>query len=178
MLLTKEIKIRITGNVGDYYRKNNIDVKFNEYNDLPIELVNPQSHLIVDAVCDVCGKEVKVQYRRYNQSVNRGGYYTCSSKCGKDKREKTFIDRYGVDSAFKTDIFKKKYRETNLLRWGAEHFRQSEKWQNENGLIERQKRKETVFNQFLSENPKVIGQDENHFMINCEIHGESKIPKI
>ena len=27
MLLTKEIKIRITGNVGDYYRKNNIDVK-------------------------------------------------------------------------------------------------------------------------------------------------------
>jgi hypothetical protein len=177
MLLTKEIKIRITGNVGDYYRKNNIDVKFNEYNDLPIELVNPQSHLIVDAVCDVCGKEVKVQYRRYNQSVNRGGYYTCSSKCGKDKREKTFIDRYGVDSAFKTDIFKKKYRETNLLRWGAEHFRQSEKWQNENGLIERQKRKETVFNQFLSENPKVIGQDENHFMINCEIHGESKIPK-
>ena len=66
MLLTKEIKIRITGNVGDYYKQNNIDVKFNEYNDLPIELVNPQSHLIVDAVCDVCGKEVKIQYRRSN----------------------------------------------------------------------------------------------------------------
>jgi hypothetical protein len=101
MLLTKEIKIRITGNVGDYYRKNNIDVKFNEYNDLPIELVNPQSHLIVDAVCDVCGKEVKIQYRRYNQSVNKGGYYTCSGKCGKNKREGTFLEKYGSKSIFR-----------------------------------------------------------------------------
>jgi len=177
MLLTNEIKIRITGNVGDYYRKNNIDVKFNEYNDLPIELVNPQSHLIVDAVCDVCGKEVKIQYRRYNQSVNKGGYYTCSAKCGKNKMEETFLKKYGSKSIFKTDDFKEKSKQSNLLKWGSEHFRQSEKWKNERGLVEQQKRKDTVFNQFLVENPKVIGQDENHFIIKCGVHGESKIPK-
>ena len=28
MILTKEIEIRIAGNVGQYYKKNNIDVKF------------------------------------------------------------------------------------------------------------------------------------------------------
>ena len=135
MLLTKEIKIRITGNVGDYYRKNNIDVKFNEYNDLPIELVNPQSHLIVDAVCDVCCKEVKIQYRRYNQSVNKGGYYTCSAKCGKNKSEETFLEKYGSKSIFKTDDFKEKSKQSNLLKWGSEHFRQSEKWKNERGVV-------------------------------------------
>ena len=70
MLITKELEFRIAGNVYDYYKKNNIDVEFNKINKLPIHLVNPESHLIVDAVCDVCDKEVKVQYRRYNKSVS------------------------------------------------------------------------------------------------------------
>ena len=98
MLITKNLKIRIAGNVCDYYRKNNIDVTFNKDNDLPIELINPQSHLIVDAICDVCGKEVKIQYRRYNQSISRGGYYTCSSICGKEKRNNTNLKKYGERS--------------------------------------------------------------------------------
>ena len=72
MILTKEIEIRIAGNVGQYYKKNNIDVKFNQINKLPIEVVNPESHLIIDAKCDICDKEVKIQYRRYNQSISRG----------------------------------------------------------------------------------------------------------
>ena len=86
MLITKELELKISGNVYHFYKKNNIHVEKNKINKLPIELVNPQSHLIVDAKCDVCDKEVKIQYRRYNQSLNRGGYYTCSSKCAKEKR--------------------------------------------------------------------------------------------
>ena len=67
MLITKELNVRISGNVRDYYIKNNIEVNFNQVNTLPINLVNPQSHLLVDAKCDICNKEVKIQYRRYNQ---------------------------------------------------------------------------------------------------------------
>lgn len=177
MLLTKNLKIRITGNVCDYYRKNKIDVKFNEFNVLPIEMVNPQSHLIVDAICDVCGKEVKIQYRRYNQSINKGGYYTCSTQCGKTKRENTFIKKYGETSPFKTDEFKEKSKKTNLLKWGTEHFRQSDKWRYENGGDEVLKRRETVFEQFKKENPQVIGQDEENFTIICDVHGKTQIPK-
>ena len=112
MLITKELEIRIAGNVGQYYKQNNIDIKFNQINKLPIEVVNPESHLIVDAKCDICGKEVKIQYRRYNQSISRGGYYTCSSKCSSKKRKLTFVDKYGVENPFKTDNFKEKTKQS------------------------------------------------------------------
>jgi hypothetical protein len=177
MILTKHVKIRITGNVCDYYKKNNIDVKFNEYNILPVNLLNPQSHIIIDAKCDVCDKEVKIQYRRYNQSINKGGYYTCSSACSKNKREKTFIDKYGDKSLFKTDIFKEKSKKTNLIKWGNEHFRSSEKWKKLSGGKEIEKRKDTIFKQFMIENPEVVDQNDDHFIIKCDVHGKTEIPK-
>jgi len=177
MLLTKTLKIRITGNVAEYYKKNNIDFKYNDYNVLPIEYVNPHSHLIVDAKCDICGKEVKIQLRRYNQSISRGGYYTCSSKCGKGKRENTNIDKYGDKCLFTTQEFKEKTKQTNLSKWGADHFRSSEKWKKQKSKEEVLKRKITLFNKFLIDNPKVISQDENNFIIKCDIHGQTELPK-
>ena len=177
MILTKELNIRITGNVAFYYIKNNIPVELNKINKLKIELINPQSHLYIDAKCDVCGKEVKIQYRRYNQSIGRGGYYTCSSKCSKEKKILKNIEIYGVNWFFESKTFKQKSINANLVKWGEKHFRKSEKWKETNLEFEKQKRKETIFNQFLKKNPKVIDQDENNFIIKCELHGNVKIPK-
>lgn len=177
MLITKEIEIKIFGNVFNYYKNNNISVIYNSVNKLPIHLVNPQSHLIVDAQCDICGKEVKIQFRRYNKSVNNGGYYTCSSKCGKEKRIKTTIERFGHENHFKSENFKEKTKKTSLIKWGTEHFRQSEKWKFENGEKEIKKRKDTIFQHFLKNNPLVVGQDDENFIINCEIHGHIKTNK-
>lgn len=177
MLITKELDIRITGNVCEYYRKNNIDVEFNKVNKLSIHLVNPESHLIVDAKCDVCGKEVKIQYRRYNKSVRNGGYYTCSSKCSKAKKDKTFIEKYGDTTPFKNENVKDKIKQTYLKKYGVEHFRQSKEWLNKNSTNEVLKRKNTIFENFKKENPMVISQDDESFIIKCEIHGETKIPK-
>jgi hypothetical protein len=177
MLLTKNVRIKIIGNVCDYYRNNNIEVEFNQYNLLPIEKLNPQSHLIVDAVCDVCGKEVKIQYRRYNKSINNGGYYVCSSKCGKEKKEKTCIEKYGENTPFKTESFKNKSKQTNLLKWGSEHFRSSQLWKQSNSNNEIQKRKDTEFKKFMDKNPTVVGQDEDNFFILCDTHGETIVPK-
>ena len=149
MLITKELNIRIAGNVGHYYKINKIDVVFNDINKLPIELVNPQSHLLVDAKCDVCGNEVKIQYRRYNQSISRGGYYTCSSKCSSEKRKMVFTT----------------------------HFRQSDDWKIKNMGDEKEKRKNTIFDDFLISNPTVVGQNDDNFIVRCGIHGDNEIPK-
>jgi hypothetical protein len=177
MLKTKIVKVRIMGNVCDFYRKHNIDVKYNEVNELPIEKLNPESHIKVDAICDVCGKEVNIQFRRYNQSIKKGGYYCCSSKCSKEKREKTFTEKYGNPNPFKTENLKFKSKKTNLLNWGSEHFRQSEKWKKEFGDIEKNKRKNTTFTIFMNDNPEVVGQDDEHFYVKCEIHGTTKVKK-
>ena len=177
MILTKEIEIRIAGNVGQYYKKNNIDVKFNQINKLPIEVVNPESHLIIDAKCDICDKEVKIQYRRYNQSISRGGYYTCSSKCSSQKRKNTFIEKYGCEHFVKTDNFKEKSKMSMLKTWASPHFRQSKEWKIKNGEIEKGKRKNTIFNNFLKKNINVISQDNDNFIVRCDIHGDIEIPK-
>ena len=177
MLITKELEFKIAGNVYDFYKKNNIPVEFNKINKLPIELVNPKSHLLVDAKCDICNKEVKIQYRRYNKSIEKGGYYTCSSKCSQEKRSKTFIEKYGETSPFKTKNFKEKSKQTNLKKWGTEHFRQSDRWKQEKLLNEKKIRKDTIFQNFLQENLKVVDQDDDNFIISCEIHGQTKISK-
>jgi hypothetical protein len=177
MLITKELEIRIAGNVGHYYKNNNIEVIFNKVNKIPIELVNPESHLLVDAKCDVCGKEVKIQYRRYNKSISNGGYYSCSSKCGKDKVKKTLKEKYGNEISFKTNNFKEKTKNTFRLKYGETHFRKSETWKNKHIKKEIEKRKETFFQNFLNKNQDVVGQTEDDFIVKCNIHGECRIPK-
>jgi hypothetical protein len=67
MLITKEVEFRVAGNVSHYYKENNINVIVGAINKLPIELINPKSHLVVDAKCDVCGKISTVtESRDYN----------------------------------------------------------------------------------------------------------------
>jgi hypothetical protein len=177
MILTKELEIRITGNVYHYYRDNNIDVIRNRVNKLPIEMINPNSHLLIDAKCDVCGKEVKVQLRRYNQSFNRGGYYTCSSKCSSDKREQTCLSRWGTTNFVESDEFKSKAKKTMIEKWGEPHFRKSDKWKKDNKQSEMDKRTEKIFNHFKESNPMVVDQNEDNFIINCPIHSHVEIPK-
>jgi hypothetical protein len=177
MLKTEKLKIMIRGNVGQYYKENGIDVEYNKENILPIEKVNPDSHLIVDAVCDVCGKEVKIQLRRYNKSLKNGGYYTCSSSCSNKKRDETNEKKYGVSNYFMSEDFNIKSKKTAIKKWGAEHLRKSDIWKNtmKDGEVER--RKNTIFNQFLKNNSDIVSQDEIHFIGVCEKHGEYSIPK-
>jgi hypothetical protein len=177
MLLTKQLEIYIAGNVANYYNNNNIAIKLNSKNILPIELVNPKSHIEVDAICDVCGKEVKVQYRRYNQSMGKGGYYACSSSCSLQKRKKSTLEKYGVENFVQTDEFKEKSKLKMINKWGETHFRKSEKWKIIKKDNEVKKRKEKVFRTFLKDNPIVISQDSENFIIKCEIHGDVNVNK-
>jgi hypothetical protein len=177
MLLTNELEIYIAGNVAHFYTKNNIDIKLNSKNRLPIELVNPNSHILVDAKCDVCGKQVKIQLRRYNQSFNKGGYYSCSSLCSTQKRRDLFQEKYGVDNFVETDEFKQKSKNKMIEKWGDDHFRKSEKWKILNSEKESIKRKVTTFKNFIDKNPNILGQEDESFIMNCDIHGEYKINK-
>jgi hypothetical protein len=177
MLLTKEVTTKISGNVTYYYINNNIDVEFNQLIKLDINKLNPNSHIIVDAVCDVCGKEVKVQYRRYNQSIKKGGYYTCSSACSKEKKENYFLEKYGEKTPFKSEVIKEKIKKTFQEKYGEEHFRKSDIWRSENVTKEVEKRKKTIFDIFLRENNVVVGQTESEFLVKCDIHGINPITK-
>lgn len=177
MIKTTTVKLRIMGNVVDYYIQNNIKFEPNKINELPIEKVNPNSHIKIDVVCDVCGKEKKVEIRRYYKSFNNGGYYSCSPSCAKKKTEKTFLDKYGEKNIFKTDIFKEKSKNTFEKKWGASHYRLSSKWKEEYLNTEKEKRKRTITKKFIDENEEVVDIKDDEFLISCDIHGNNLIPK-
>ena len=64
-----------------------------------------------------------------------------------------------------------------LKTWASPHFRQSKEWKIKNGEIEKGKRKNTIFNNFLKKNINVISQDNDNFIVRCDIHGDIEIPK-
>lgn len=73
--------------------------------------------------CKVCGKEFTFKDRTYF-------HITCSRKCanilGKQNRELTSLDRYGVKNAGYTEESQKKIKEHNLEKYGVEWSFQSE----------------------------------------------------
>ena len=96
---------------------------------------------------------------------------------GSQKRKDTCIEKYGCENFVKTDNFKEKSKISMLKKWGTSHFRQSKEWKIKNENIEKEKRKNTVFNDFLGKNSNVIGQDSDNFIVRCDIHGDIEIPK-
>jgi hypothetical protein len=44
------------------------------------------------------------------------------------KRKQTNLEKYGVDVPLKSDLIKNKFINTNLERWGSEHFKLSDKY--------------------------------------------------
>lgn len=45
-----------------------------------------------------------------------------------NKRKKTNLEKYGVDIPLKSNLVKSKFKETNLKKWGSEHFKLSDKY--------------------------------------------------
>jgi hypothetical protein len=85
--------------------------------------------------CKACGNRVT-----FNKNWLQGYKLYCSSKCTqsneetKKKREKTLLEKYGVDNIAKLDETKKKQEETNYRLYGTKSTFQNEKvrekWRN------------------------------------------------
>ena len=70
--------------------------------------------------CCICGNPVEVDVYNYDKDV------TCSKDCRYKLVKKTNMERYGVDNAAKSPVFKRKAIETSLKRYGVEYPTQSD----------------------------------------------------
>ena len=70
--------------------------------------------------CCICGNPVEVDIYNYDKDV------TCSKECRYKLVKKTSMERYGVDNAAKSSVFKRKAIETSLKRYGVEYPTQSD----------------------------------------------------
>lgn len=135
MILTKDINLTI--NPNNIKHLNNIGYSgltmFEKIN-IPLEHLSSGSSYRINAVCDVCEKEISVTYRHYNVSISKGGYYCCSNKCNFDKKRDNFLsddnrnkikqtclEKYGVENPFESNEVRNKIKETLIRKYGVEN---------------------------------------------------------
>jgi hypothetical protein len=98
MLVDNVVSVRVHTKNILLLRKNGHDVKINDIINIPILLLSKKSHVEVNVKCDICGNIKKIQYRYYNDSIEKYNYYTCSTKCAYDKNRKTKLEKYGDEN--------------------------------------------------------------------------------
>ncbi len=106
MILTREIKIKITESNHSYYDNLGYDTYIGEEIIIPVELLRKGSHFKIRCKCDKCGIEKDIIFKNYLKYGNNWGDYYCR-KCSEYKRKETLNLNYGVDYPLQNEkIFK------------------------------------------------------------------------
>jgi len=116
MLITNKIEINVQGpNIKYYIDKgyNNIkvgDIIIIDIKDLPIG-----SHTKVEVMCDCCGIIKNTFYFAYNKYIKDSNYFC--NKCNIQIRNKTNLEKYGVEFVLNNCDIKQKSNKTNLEKY-------------------------------------------------------------
>jgi len=102
------------------------DVKIGDIVTIKVSELSKSSGQKILVRCDVCGKEKLLSYSDYNRNIKRHNIYSCSSKCGIVKREKTKIKKFGKKYYSQTPEYDKRKKKTCLEKYGVENVFQSE----------------------------------------------------
>lgn len=120
MLLTKEVEVKVNGNMVNYYQNKGYDCKCNSKIKVKIEDLKLNSNVEVIVLCDYCSEEIhNVKYSTYNRVIKNIGSYVCK-KCTPLKRENTMLKNYGVKNACYLEEVKDKKKKTSFERYGVE----------------------------------------------------------
>lgn len=126
MLLTKEVEIKVNGNMVKYYQSKGYSCECHSEIKVKVEDLKPNSNVEVVVLCDYCDTEIyNVKYSTYNRVVKNTGNYVCE-KCAPLKREHTILKKYGVRNACYLEEVKEKKKKTCFEKYGVEFSFQSE----------------------------------------------------
>jgi hypothetical protein len=84
------------------------------------------TRILIDVICDYCGNENKITYKKYKKSTSSGDKYACSKKCGAIKAKETCLEKYGTENAMCLKETQEKAKKTNLEKYGVEYLQQSD----------------------------------------------------
>ena len=114
-IIQEQIEVRINNFNMLHFIELGYNVKNGDYitihpNQLPIG-----SGLKIDVRCDYCGKVFKKAYRRYLETIDD----VCCKECAKFKFSKTNIDKYGTNCTLNVKEFKDRKNLTFLNKYGT-----------------------------------------------------------
>ena len=187
MIIDKEINIRITSNVCEYYKKLGYIFKCGDFINIKIEHLKRGSNFKVNVKCHKCGNISEKSYRDYLNCTKKDKNYYCNN-CKFTKINKTIKEIYGVDNISKLDKIKEKKVETLIKNFGVDSIfkiddnfnkiKNSDK--NYKKMIETYKNKHTIIffkeskkihNNFYLYNKCIYNGSKNNVIITCPIHG-------
>ena len=197
MIITEfvEIKTLRSKNLDEYQ-------KFGYDTSLKTILVKPEhlpksSRALIKAKCKCCNCVIDISYRKYFASISKGGFFTCSSECAKEKRKITNLKKYGTEYISQSNKIKEKVKETNLKKYGCENVFSSNEIKNkikksnlEKYGFESASKSEIIKEKIINSNIKRYGglgfgsieinkkiQDTNLFKYGFEFASKSEIIK-
>ena len=119
MIITEKVLLKMNNKwIRHFWNKGYICKQY-DIIEAKVEDLTKNSHAIIEAKCDVCGKIVSIKYQWYNTSMDNDGYYACSKKCGHGKYVKGCLEKYGVTNTAKLDSVKNKMEKTCIERYGC-----------------------------------------------------------
>lgn len=157
MILTETVMVKWAPSTKKHYES--LGYKFSQLGDsfkIPVSQLSSESHYMIEAECDCCGKIKTIQYRYYLNNFNQNNQekYLCS-KCMAKKEEivakkinkarQTCLERYGVENPSTLKEFKEKSKQTCLQKYGVEYIAQTEQ--------QKKKAKETLKNKYGVDSP-------------------------
>jgi hypothetical protein len=128
MLIIKEVYITINSSNIKYYKGLGYDIKVRDKIFIPIEHLTHGSQVEIDVKCDICSSERKITYNRYLNNIKKYHIFSCSRQCANIKREKTNLEKYGVEHVSQLNDVKDKVKKTNLNRYGVESYTQTNEY--------------------------------------------------
>jgi very-short-patch-repair endonuclease len=123
MIKEQNIKVRLYNNNIKYYTNKGYKCVLNDTIRIDIKDIMPQSTINITAICDVCGNEKLIQYRKYINNFKNKSFYVCSSKCAQKKIKLTRKERYNDENFSNIE----KREKTSLERYGDKNFKNLEK---------------------------------------------------
>lgn len=112
------IEVRVGVKTLKHYRELGYDVKCFDYILVPPEHLTDGANVMVQVICDVCGKPMSRKYEHYIYK-SKSGIDTCN-KCKSIKSKATCIQKYGVENPMQCKEIKNKAKQTNLDKYGVE----------------------------------------------------------
>ena len=107
MIITKEIRVKITEQNINHFENLGYETALGEEISIPVELLTSGSHHRIRCKCDSCGIEKDVIYKNYIKYDNKWGDYKCR-KCSESKRKESLKKSLGVEYPIQNIEIKKR----------------------------------------------------------------------
>lgn len=121
MILDEYVEIKINARNIGWYRSRGYECNLKDIINVKPTDLSVGTHVLLHVKCDVCGSEKYIIQTMYRKSVDNGGYYSCSTKCGLGKLRQTNLKNRGVEYPAQSKDSYEKFKKTCLEKYGYEY---------------------------------------------------------